>query len=133
MAAGPILDLDDPGVRIESNLAGETIFHELLQRRRDPETTGECTLGRMRLLEDGLGSRAKQFRRPVEPIELDKDGAGFVGTVPPDCRKGAGAVTTAHVSRHPDRRLEPHCSPLTGRWVALTLQEPPQLDHCARA
>src|SRR6516225_245865 len=110
MAAGPILDLDDPGVRIESNLAADTIFHELLRRLLDSEAARKCTLGRMRLLEDSLGRRTKQFRRPVESIELDKDGARFVGAVPPYRRKGACAVTTAHVSGHPDRGLETHCS-----------------------
>ena len=46
MPAGPILDLDDPGIRIKSDFAREAIFDPLLRDRLITKTSHEGAIRR---------------------------------------------------------------------------------------
>src|SRR5580704_10661699 len=106
MAPGAILDLEHPGVGIETDFAQNPLLDPGFRRRLFLEASAERAIDRVRFVEGGLRRRAEQFRAPVEAIELDENRAGLLGATPPHRRKGALAVAPTQIGRHPDRRLE---------------------------
>ena len=61
-----------------------------------------------RVLEDGLGRGRVKNPRPVEPIDLDEDGAGFLSAAPAHGGKDPLDITSTKVSRDPDAGFQPH-------------------------
>ena len=62
----------------------------------------------MGLIECALWRRPEHFGGSVEPVELDEDGAGFLGAAPAHGGEGALDVATAKIGRHPDRGFKTH-------------------------
>src|SRR5262249_20713773 len=87
MAPGAILDLDGPGVGIETQLAGKALLDLGLGGRRLAETATEQPIRRTGIIERALRRRPEQLGRAVEPIELDEDGPCLLGAAPTDRRE----------------------------------------------
>src|SRR5262245_42281920 len=110
MTARPVLDLDNPGIRIEANFARQPLLDLRLRHRRLAEAAEERAIARMSFVEGALRRRTEQLGGPVEPVELDEDRPRLLGAAPPHRREGAVAVTTPHIGGNPDRGLEAHGS-----------------------
>src|SRR5712691_12848849 len=102
MAPGAVLDLDDPGVGIEAQLANEALLDLGLRRRL--QASAEEPVRGARIVEHALRRRTEQLRRAVEPVELDENGAGLLGPAPPHRRERAFDVAAPDLGRDPDRR-----------------------------
>src|SRR5262249_13700118 len=102
MAAGAILDLDDPGVGVKSDLARQPLLPLVRRPRRVAGAAGEGAVARRRFAEQRRRSRAEQFGRAAEPIELDEDRPRLLGAAPAYHREGALAVAPAYIGRDPD-------------------------------
>jgi len=110
VAPGAILDLDDPQIRVETNLAFEIGLGLGLRHRLLLETGVKRSIDRARFIERRLRGRAVKLRRPVEPIDLDEDGARLLGAAPAHHRERAFDMAAAQVGGNPDARFEAHRS-----------------------
>lgn len=102
----PVLRLDDPNIRIETDLAGEFL---LGFRRIDPGVAMESREKPvLAILHFALGRRSEQSGKTVEPVDLDKNRAGFRST--PAAQHGNGAFMRAmsEIGRHPKIGAYPH-------------------------
>ena len=93
-----------------NRVSRKPLFDLLLRHRIVAEASAEGAIGRARVVEGGLRRRPEQVGGAVEPVELEEDGAGFLGATPAHDREGALAVAAADIGRHPDRGFEPHRS-----------------------
>src|SRR5712691_10584761 len=108
MAAGTILDLDDPDVGIEAQLARQPFLDLCLRGRLPGDARAEQPIGRARIVERGLRRRTEQLRGAVETVQLDENRAGLLGAAPPHRRKGAFQMAAADIGRDPDCGFEAH-------------------------
>ena len=98
-AALPVLRLDDPNIRIKTDLAGEFLFGF---DRIDPgvgmEPREKPVLA---ILHFAPRRRSEQRGETIQPVDLDKNRAGFRGA--PAAQHGKGAFTRAasEIGRHP--------------------------------
>jgi hypothetical protein len=98
-AALPVLRLDDPNIRIETDLAGEFLFGF---DRIDPgvgmEPREKPVLA---ILHFAPRRRSEQCGETIQPVDLDKNRAGFRSA--PAAQHGKGAFTRAasEIGRHP--------------------------------
>src|SRR5215470_5213983 len=106
MASGAVLDLDDPGIGIEAQLAREALLDLGLRRRL--HATAEEPIRGARIVEHALRRRPEQLGRAVKPVELDEDGAGLLCPAPAYRRERALGVAAPDIGRDPDRRFEAH-------------------------
>src|SRR5215470_17429963 len=116
MASGAVLDLDDPGIGIEAQLAREALLDLGLRRRL--HATAEEPIRGARIVEHALRRRPEQLGRAVKPVELDEDGAGLLCPAPAYRRERALGVAAPDIGRDPDRRFEAH-RPLRRAQVCL--------------
>src|SRR5215475_5095418 len=68
VAPGAILDLDDPGVGIEADLAHQTFFDLGLGSRLLGQAAREQAVGGTRIVEYALRRRAEQLRRAIKTV-----------------------------------------------------------------
>src|SRR5262249_54099779 len=108
MPAGTVLDLDDPGVGVEADLARKPLLDLLLRHRRVAEAAHERAVAWVRLLEHRLRRGTEQLGGAVEPVKLDEARARPRGAAPAHRREGALAVAAAHIGGDPDRGFETH-------------------------
>src|SRR5207253_7660633 len=114
MAARPILDLDDPDVRVEADFAPKSLLDLGVRYWLTAEAARKRPICRSGVIESALRCWAEQLRRAIEPIQLDENGAGLLGAAVPHGGEGPFAMTAANVGRHPDRRFEAHGSARIG-------------------
>jgi len=95
MAAGAILDLDDPDVGIEAQLARQPFLDLCLRSRLPGDARAEQPIGRARIVERGLRRRTEQLRGAVETVQLDENRAGLLGAAPRSAGGGARDVASA--------------------------------------
>src|SRR6266568_6305843 len=108
MAARPILDLDDPDVRVEADFAPESLLDLGVRYWLIAEAARERPIRRSSIIESALRRWAEQLRRAIEPVQLDENGTGLLGAAVPHRGEGPFAMAAANVSRHPNRRFEAH-------------------------
>src|SRR5215468_7066156 len=108
VAPGAILDLDDPGVGIETELAHQAFFDLGLGSRLLGQAPREQAVGGTRVVEYALRRRAEQLRGPIKTVELDENRAGLFGPAPPHGCKCPFDLAAADIGRNPDRRFEAH-------------------------
>src|SRR5438046_3019581 len=108
MPALAILDLDDPGVGIEADLAPDPLLDLRLRHGRLAQAADEGAIARMGLVESRLRRRTEQLGSAIKPIELDEDRARLLGAAPPHRRESALAVAAADIGCNPDRGFEAH-------------------------
>jgi hypothetical protein len=80
--AAAILDLDDPKVGIEAQLAHQVSFNVGGWNRLFDEAGAKRPVRWMRLFKRRLWRRAEELRGTIEPIDLNKYGTGLFGTAP---------------------------------------------------
>jgi hypothetical protein len=98
-AALPVLRLDDPNIRIETDLAGEFFFGF---GRIDPGVAMEPhEKPLLAILQFALRRRSEQSGETVEPVDLDKNRAGFRSTPAAQHGKGAFMRTPSEIGFHP--------------------------------
>src|SRR5882757_2783391 len=79
VAPGAILDLDDPGIGVEAQLADQAFLDLGLGHRLLAQASAEQPIGRARIVEGTLRRRAEQLRSSIEPVQLDENGARLLG------------------------------------------------------
>jgi len=99
-AACPILDLDDPEIRIEIDLAAQSFFS--LQRIENSTLIQGREQSVCILREFALRRWTVKQSAPVEPIDLDKDSASFLRPTPPQDGVSAFNHTAPQISRNPE-------------------------------
>ncbi len=97
----PVLGLNDPGIRVEPDFLGETLFHRgfrhgLFRCRR------EEALDRPAVVIDRLRRRDVEHGIAVEQRDLDEDRAGLFRAAPAHGAEYAFGLAAAQVSGHPD-------------------------------
>ena len=98
-AALPVLRLDDPNIRIEMDLAGEFLFGF---GRIDPGVAMEPReKSVLSVLRFALRRRSEQCGETVEPVDLDKNRAGFRSAPAAQHGKGAFMRAASEIGRHP--------------------------------
>ena len=91
------------------NFPNETRFDFAVRcRRRAAGDDAEHAIRWSRILEDSLGRGSVKNSGPIQSIDLDEDGAGFVGATPAHGRKDPLDITSTKVSRDPDTGFQPH-------------------------
>src|SRR5215510_698929 len=108
MAPGAVLDFKDPRVRVEAQFPREAFLDLGLRSGLFAKAPAEHSVRWPRVVEDALRRRTEQLGGAVEPIELDENGPGLLGTTPTHGRKGSFDVAAADVGRHPDCRFQAH-------------------------
>src|ERR1043166_8543517 len=108
MPAVAVLDLDDPGIRIETDFARELFFDLRLRHRRISQSARESPVARPRLVKHGLRCRDEQFGRAIETAELDEDRTRLFGAAPTHRCKQALDVAPPDIGGHPDRGFQAH-------------------------
>lgn len=107
VATGPILDVNDPNVGVEGDLALQTDAN----RRRIQPVFGvhprPQTLHAI-VADFTLRRRTEQSLLSIQTVDDDKDGAGFLGTTTTQGGISPFDRTTAQIGRHPYASLEPH-------------------------
>ena len=98
-AALPVLRLDDPNIRIETDLAGEFLFgFGRIDPRVAMEPREQTVLAILR-----FASRrwSEQRGETVQPVDLDKNRAGFRSAPAAQHGKGAFMRAASEIGRHP--------------------------------
>src|SRR5262249_22914533 len=109
VATFTVFHLENPKVRIELNFPRQTRFDLAVHCGRPAAgNSAEHAIRRARILKDGLGRRPVENSRPVESIDLDEDGAGFLSSTPAHSRTHPLDITSAKVSRDPDAGFQSH-------------------------
>jgi hypothetical protein len=103
----PILDLDDPKVRIEIDFAHQPLFDfgfidpfVLVGARPHPL---DAALGEFR-----LRRWAEQGRATIKPVDFDEYSARLRCAAPPQGRDGAFDGASPEIGRYPDVGAKPH-------------------------
>jgi hypothetical protein len=95
----PVLRLDDPNIRIETDLAGEFLFGF---GRIDPGVAMEpCEQTIVAIFHFALRRRSVQSGETVEPVDLDKNRAGLGRATPAQYGECAVMRATPEIGRHP--------------------------------
>src|SRR5215204_1729643 len=103
MSSCGILHLDDPGVRIEADLAHQTLLDLRFWRGLLAQRATKGTIGRVSFTERRLRRRAEQLRGTVKPVQLDENCAGLLRATAPHGSECAFDMAAANISGHPDR------------------------------
>ena len=107
VAAISILDFDDPQVGVESEFLAKAVFGA---GRIDPlfvmQTTPQAISGRHRHI--GLRRGPEHRDAPVEPVDLDEDGARLSRAATAQNRAGAYRITSPQIGRDPEVGPQPH-------------------------
>jgi hypothetical protein len=105
-AAEAILRLDDPKIRVEADFAGKFCVR---LRGSDPGVAMESREKPLvAIFHLALRRRPKESRRPVEPIDLDKNRAGFRSASPAQHGTGAFMRAAPQIGRDPNISAQPH-------------------------
>src|SRR5262249_35386011 len=72
------------------------------------EAPAKHSVRRPRVIENALRRRTKQLRGAVEPIELDENSPGLLGSTPPHRREGSFDMAAANIGCDPDCRFQAH-------------------------
>ena len=98
----PVLGLDDPGVGIEADFLGETLFHRSCSGTGCGEVGANTrSIGRLVVI-DGLRRRRIQHGVAVEQRDLDEHRAGLLRAAPAHRAEDALGLAAAQIGRHPD-------------------------------
>jgi hypothetical protein len=98
-AALPVLRLDDPEIRIKTDLAGEFLFgFDRIDPRVAMEPREQTFVA---ILHFALRRRSEQRGETVEPVDLNKDRAGFRSTPAAQYGKGAFMRAASEIGRYP--------------------------------
>src|SRR5437763_1343677 len=108
MAPVAVLDLDDPGVGIESDFARDAFFDLVIRCRLLLEAAAEGAIARASIVKRRLRRRTEQFGGPVKAIELDENRTCLLGAAPAHDGESSLDVAAPYVGRHPDRGFEAH-------------------------
>ena len=108
MTPGAVLDFEDPRVRVEAQFPREAFLDLGLGSGLFAEAPAEHSVRWPRVVEDALRRRTEQLGGAVEPIELDENSPGLLGTTPAHGRKGSFDMTAADIGRDPDCRFQAH-------------------------
>jgi hypothetical protein len=103
--AEPILDFDDPKIRIKTDFALQTLFS---RSNVDPFSRMKWSEEPRIMVDFALRRGTEQCAVAVEPIDLDNDGAGFGGTTPAQNRSDAFNAAAAQIRGNPDIAAQPH-------------------------
>src|ERR1700712_2975209 len=93
--SGAVVDLDDPEIAVEAQLAGDARLD--VEGRRGGEDRAEAAVPRILRLEQGLGGRAVEVGAAVEAVDLDEDRAGLGRSPVAHHRRDALDVEAAQV------------------------------------
>src|SRR5262245_23687920 len=104
----PVLDLDDPEVIVELELAGEIEVRLGHSRAARPETAHEAPLGLAAL--GAARSRPVERDTAVEQIDANEDRTGRLIAAPHDHDGNALGLTEAQIGSDEDLALDPHRS-----------------------
>src|ERR1700753_802654 len=105
MPPGPVLGFDDPGIRVEAQLTGETLFDRGLGDRLR-RGCNEQPLDRTALVIDRLRRRGIQHGVAVEQRDLDEHRAGLLRATLAHGTKDALGLAAAQIGGDPDAGLE---------------------------
>src|SRR5262249_31889541 len=108
MTPGAVLDLEDPRVGVEAEFPREAFLDLGLGSGLVAEAPAEHSIRWPRVVEDALRRRTEQFGGAVEPIKLDENSPGFLGTPPTHGRKGSFDVAATDIGCDPDCRFQAH-------------------------
>ena len=111
--AAAILDLDNPEVGIEAQLACQIPFDVRFRERQSLERRTEGALARARLVEHGLRRRPVEIGGAVESAHLDEDRARLFGAAPAQHRGRALDLAAAQIGGNPDIGFQAHAFPVT--------------------
>ena len=100
MAPRPVFGFDDPGVRIEADFPGQTLFNGLL-RDRLRRCRQEKSFDRPAVVIDGLRRRHVQHGFAVECRNLDEHRAGLLCATAAYRAEDACPLTAAQIGRDP--------------------------------
>src|SRR5262249_19185194 len=103
-----VLDLDDPRVGVEAQFPREAFLDLGLRSGLFAEAAAERPIRRSRVLEYALRRGTEQLRGAVEPVELDENGSGLLGSTPSYCCKSSFQVAAADIGCDPDCRFQAH-------------------------
>src|SRR5262249_47633422 len=108
MTPGAVLDLEEPRVGVEAEFPREAFLDLGLGSGLFAEAPAEHSIRWPRVVEDALRRRTEQLGGAVEPIELDENRPGLLGTPPAHGRKGSFDVAAADIGCDPDCRFQAH-------------------------
>src|SRR5580704_11658844 len=112
---GAILDLNDPDVGIELDLARQISLDRFVGRRPLLEARAESAIRLPHRVEFALRRRAEQIRSAVEPADADEHGPRLLGAAPAHDGGSALDLTTAQISGNPKRGFQTHRAALSFR------------------
>jgi hypothetical protein len=107
MPTRPVFGFNDPGVRIEPDFLGETLFYRGF-RHRLRRCGHEEALDRPTVVIDGLRRRDVEHGLSVEQRHLYKHCSSFFSATPAHGPEYAFGLAAAQVSRYPDARFQSH-------------------------
>src|SRR5262245_37782596 len=98
MPPRPVLGLDDPGIRVETDFAGEALLDLGIGLGLVSKAADERAVRGVGFIERRLRGRAVEVCGPVEPVELDENGSRLLGAAMPHRGEGALDVAAANIS-----------------------------------
>ena len=105
IAAGPVLDLHDPDVRVKFHLSGEIGLDFRISSRQRHKARRERTGRPFCSLERALRRWAKQIGSAVEPVDANEYGARFLGAASTQDAEYALDLAAAQIGGDPERSL----------------------------
>jgi hypothetical protein len=103
VSACPFLDLNDPDVGIETELARHRRFDLAIGSRLLLQDRDKSSLGWMRVIESCLGGRTIKIGGTIQTIDLNENRACLFGTAPQQHGRRSLDLTSSQVRRDPDR------------------------------